>query len=345
MHLPKTLIKYFKGDPRKIMDNDFDPAHQRVSESIMKNTRLVAIPVLLVLGSLMGCTPAVTPTATALPPTTAPTAVPASTPSTGPWQVIRQAQYEQSTYQAGFLDDSYGIMVGYNGAVYYTTDGGQNWSQGKNTSYCRFGLDLVNQQTAWNCGNAGHVRMSTDGGKNWQAVENFGGSEPDQCRFLRFLDARTGWAASPQLLGATTDGGATWNTLALPKDIKDVAAIDLRTATEGYLLDTTGKVFVTTDGGQTWTTRSLELAGNEKLTIARAPTAAIRFSDAQNGMVVFDLKDSVFSARTTDGGQTWKREPVEINYKAPTLYLAHDGLTLTAIDGLVNLMVLRYQVP
>jgi photosystem II stability/assembly factor-like uncharacterized protein len=163
--------------------------------------------------------------------------------------------------------------------VYYSADGGQNWSPGKNTSFCRFGLNIVDQQTAWNCGNGGHVRVSTDGGKNWQAVANFGGSEPDQCCFLSFLDAHTGWAAAPQLLGVTTNGGSIWNKLALPKGIKDVAAIALRTATEGYLLDTTGTVFV-----------------------------------------------------TTDGGLTWKREPVAITYNAPTLYLAHDGLILTAID-------------
>jgi photosystem II stability/assembly factor-like uncharacterized protein len=318
----------------------------------MKNALFVVIPVLLALTSLMGCAPVAVPTATVLPPTTtvlpptvAPSAVPSLTPSAGPWKVIQQALYEQSIYQAGFLDDSFGIMVGYNGAVFYSTDSGQNWSQGNNTSYCRFGLDIVDRQTAWNCGNAGHVRVSTDGGKNWQAVADFGSSEPDQCRFLSFLDARTGWAAAPELLGVTTDGGATWNTLALPEGIKDVAAIALRTATDGYLLDTTGTVFVTADGGQTWTTRSLGLAGNEKLTIARAPTAAMHFTDAQNGKVVFDLKDGVFSARTTDGGQTWKREPVAIPYDAPTLYLAHDGLTLTAIDGLFNLMVLRYQTP
>ena len=280
-----------------------------------------------------------------VPLTPAASMVPSLTPSVGPWKVIRQATYEQSIYQAGFLDDSFGIMVGYSGAVFYSADGGQNWSPGNNTSACRFGLDIVDQQTAWNCGNSGHVRVSTDSGKNWQAVADFGSSEPNQCRFLSFLDAHTGWAAAPQLLGVTTDGGTTWNTPALPQGIKNVAAIALRTASEGYLLDTTGTVFVTSDGGQTWATHALGLAGNEELAIAKAPTAAMRFTDARNGMVVFDLKDGVFSARTTDGGQTWMREPVAIPYQAPTLYLAHDGLTLTAIDGLSNLMVLRYQKP
>jgi photosystem II stability/assembly factor-like uncharacterized protein len=321
----------------------------------MKNCPLVAILIITTLACLMGCSPVATPIAisapataavqpvTALPATATSLEVPTATPSAGPWKVIRHIQYEQSLYQAGFLDDSFGIMVGYAGMVAYTTDGGENWSPGKNTSLCRFGLDIVDRQTAWNCGNGGHVRVSTDGGKTWQAVANFGSSEPDQCRFLSFLDAQTGWAASPQLLGATTDGGTTWKTLALPKGLLNIEAISLRTATEGYLLDTTGTVFVTTDGGLTWTTRSLGLAGNEKLSIASAPTAAMRFTDALHGMVVFDLMDGVFSVRTADGGKTWNREPVGITYQSPTLYLGHDGLTLTMIDKLSDLTVLRYQ--
>jgi maltose phosphorylase len=34
MHLPKTPIKYFKGDPWTIVEEGFDPAYQRVAESV-----------------------------------------------------------------------------------------------------------------------------------------------------------------------------------------------------------------------------------------------------------------------------------------------------------------------
>jgi maltose phosphorylase len=34
MHLPKTPLKYFKGDPWTIVETGFDPAYQRVSESV-----------------------------------------------------------------------------------------------------------------------------------------------------------------------------------------------------------------------------------------------------------------------------------------------------------------------
>src|SRR5512146_1767310 len=34
MHLPKSPISYFGGDPWTIVEKDFDPAYQRVSESV-----------------------------------------------------------------------------------------------------------------------------------------------------------------------------------------------------------------------------------------------------------------------------------------------------------------------
>jgi photosystem II stability/assembly factor-like uncharacterized protein len=316
--------------------------------SIMKNTAL--LPIFMIIIGLAACAPAAANSPSPFPdtpmpaaPTIASTVAPSQTPDSGPWQVIRHLQYVQSIYQAGFLDDDFGIMVGYSGAVYYTTDGGKTWSHGNNTSWCRFGLDIVSKEIAWNCGNGGHVRLSTDGGKNWQAVADFGGSEPDHCRMLSFLDAQTGWAATPKLLGATTDGGTTWEAVALPEGIGEISAISLRTGAEGYLLDTAGTIYITVDGGRTWTTRSLGLSADEELSIAFAPTAAMRFTDSQVGMVVFAINDSVFSARTTDGGRTWKREPVGIHYKVPALHLSHDGITLTAIDGLSDLMVLRYR--
>lgn len=71
----------------------------------------------------------------------------------------------------------------------------------------------------------------------------------------------------------------------------------------------------------------------------------MRFTDAHNDTVVFDLEDGFFSASATGGGQTWQREPMAISYRAATLYSSHDGLTLTAIDGLPDLTVLRYQQP
>jgi len=34
MHIPKTPLNYFKGDPWTIEEKGFNPAYQRVSESV-----------------------------------------------------------------------------------------------------------------------------------------------------------------------------------------------------------------------------------------------------------------------------------------------------------------------
>jgi photosystem II stability/assembly factor-like uncharacterized protein len=330
----------------------------------MKHVSLFALFVLLAVVSLAGCASAAVPTETALPPTDVPTTLPTIAPtetvlppvvSTEPpvassWKVVQQVAYSHPVNLAGFFNDSFGITVGFAGETHYTSDGGQTWPKAQNKSMCRFGLDIVDENVAWACGNGSGVGLTTDGGKTWQGVEDFGGLEPNHCRFMSALDAKISWAAAPKKLGATNDGGATWNTLVLPEGIQGIAAIALRTATDGYVLDTTGALFVTTDGGKTWSTYSLGLASGENLSVSSAPSAAMRFTDSNNGLVVFALKTDnvtgVFSARTTDGGQTWQREQLPIDYTLPTLYLAHDGVTLTAKHYIRNeLTVLRYQQP
>jgi hypothetical protein len=62
------------------------------------------------------------------------------------------------------------------------------------------------------------------------------------------------------------------------------------------------------------------------------PTAAIRFSDAENGVIVLSLvgggQTSVVALRTMDGGETWTSESV-VSGDAGVLYLTRDAKFLT----------------
>jgi photosystem II stability/assembly factor-like uncharacterized protein len=329
----------------------------------MKHSRLLAILVVLVV--TMGCSPSLpppppapaeTPPAAALAPTkTAPSPAPTPTATAAPsqaeddslWQVVFQGQVEQRTTVAGFLDETFGITAGSAGEVHYTRDGGETWPRADNSSLCRFGLEIVDEQLAWHCGNGGHVRVSTDGGRTWQAVADYGPNEPNHCRFLSFLDAKIGWAATPYQLGATTDGGASWADVALPEGIPDIAAITLRTSTDGYLLDVAGNLFVTEDGGESWSPLAPGLipAGKELLLGSSAPAAAMRFPDANRGLVALSLKSEegveIVTVRTADGGQTWEHERALATFGAP--YLARDGTILTIVGLSNRITVLRYQ--
>ena len=321
----------------------------------MKPTSLLIILVLGAIG-LSGCASSPQPT---LPPSTS---ISTGVMPLGHWQVVRRINYSQlattnlkgdlgPAYRlylvtmAGFHTDTFGLTVGPDDDVRYTTDSGQSWTKAASALYCRHGLDIVNEKVAWHCGNGG-TRVSTDGGQTWQTVT------PAACPYLSFLDARTGWAASPYILQATTDGGVSWNRIAPPSAAQDIVAVALRTANEGYVLDTAGNLFVTADGGQSWVAQSLGLKAGERLIpTAEGPKAVLRFVDAQHGMVVFDLVDrTVWFALTVDGGQTWQRAEIsELRGQSYYyhLYLARDGRLLTVTDDFNNgantSLVLRYQ--
>lgn len=281
----------------------------------------------------------------------------------GHWEKIRQIDYYNLSKDslkgelgpaylvymvslAGFHTDTYGISVGPDDDARYTTDGGKTWTKAPSALFCRHGLEIVDEKTAWHCGNGG-TRVSRNGGQTWETVE----SSP--CPYLSFVDTQTGWAASPWLLQATSDGGASWKTIPLPQGVHDIAAVSLRTPGDGYLLDTAGSLFVTADGGLNWAKHSLWLNADKQLIITGIPKAAMRFVDTQNGMVVFDLPDgTVWFAVTADGGQTWNMAEI-VDLRGGSLYyhlyLSRDGRLLTITDDFTNgkntSTVLRYQQP
>jgi photosystem II stability/assembly factor-like uncharacterized protein len=174
--------------------------------------------------------------------------------------------------------------------------------------------------------------ISTDGGKTWtNTKENAGGTG---C-LVAAADAKTGWAGSVNNFKATADGGATWEKLTLPEGVTRVAAISLRTPTDGYLVSMDGVLYITKDGGHTWTSQSLGLDKPDIKDFASGqfvnttPQAAVRFSDAAHGLVVLGLagEKSMIALRTADGGKTWTKETLPGEQGKP--YVSRDGKFLT----------------
>jgi photosystem II stability/assembly factor-like uncharacterized protein len=261
----------------------------------------------------------------------APVAAAVGVKPTGPWQVVLRREVGRSTIMAGFLDEDSGITVGEYGEVYYTTDGGDAWFGASSGSSHVLALDIVDDKVAWQCGHRA-VRVSIDGGRTWEIVQDYG-SAHNPCRYLSFLDAKTGWIATADKLKATTDGGASWTGVALPKGVWRIAGIALRTPTSGYLLDTNGVLHITHNGGRSWFSRSLGLDEEPSNVLLYPSGAAIRFFDSSHGMVVLGLvggeEGKIAAMHTSDGGRTWRSEDVPAEFGVP--YLTRDGLFLTVV--------------
>lgn len=129
----------------------------------------------------------------------------------------------------------------------------------------------------------------------------------------------------------TTDGGATWEELVLPEDVSKVAAVSLRTPTDGYLVDVNGVLHITQDEGKTWSSQSMGLDEDAMIMDLDTPQAAVRFSDVDNGLVILGLlgggNSGIVAFRTADGGETWEEEGISDRLGMP--YLTRDSAFFT----------------
>jgi len=256
-----------------------------------------------------------------------------------PWELVYEMDIPQGVRMAAFIDQNFGLTGGPDstGKAHITQDGGKTWTAAGNSSGCLFAVDVIDPQTLWEC-NASDMRSSTDGGQTWQDRQR-GMGQPG-CK-LSAIDSTTAWYLNPRQLFATTDGGLTREEVILPEGllVENIAAIYLRTATEGYLMDLDGNLYATTDSGETWsirTTLDLSVYGELKLLSPRGlPSAAIRFLDDDHWLIVLSLAgggaNKTVALRTEDAGKTWREESVPAGFGVP--YLSHDSMYLTIASG------------
>lgn len=72
-----------------------------------------------------------------------------------------------------FVNEHEGWIVGDNGLIRHSTDGGQSWSDQRSGSEILQGVHFVNTQTGWAVGSEGTILHTTDGGLTWvqQAID------------------------------------------------------------------------------------------------------------------------------------------------------------------------------
>jgi photosystem II stability/assembly factor-like uncharacterized protein len=130
-------------------------------------------------------------------------------------------------------------------------------------------------------------------------------------RGISAVSDRVAWASgSGGTVVRTSDGGKTWQTLAVPAadklDFRDVDAVDDNTA---YILSIgsgeSSRIYRTADAGKTWT---LQFTNTDP----KAFFDAMAFWDAARGIAFSDSVDGkLVILRTDSGGASWTRVPAE----------------------------------
>ena len=274
--------------------------------------------------------------------------LPSPTEAAGPWKLIGVYDASHNIMTAGFLNEQVVATGGVAGVMAYSGNGAETWLVTNSMADCRYGMDIISPEVIWSCGGATHVRRSLDGGRTWEMLANFGDPRTIRgaCHSASFLDETTGWLANSNMFGTTTDGGASWNLRSLPETAQKISTIDTFLPGEGYLLDQSGALFYTKDDGQHWVEKSRIETGWPEMAPSAYQLAAMRFSDAEHGLVVvssspFGEETPVIAFRTSNGGQTWNSEPIPV--LAGPVYLARQGGYLTVITGTNQITLLRYE--
>jgi len=121
----------------------------------------------------------------------------------------------------------------------------------------------------------------------------------------------------------STDLGASWSAIRLPLTKKgrtreSISSVAFTSATHGFLLDTTGHIWLTGNGGSSW---------KEVLSAGTSDGIQLAFSDPEHGFLTVRSfghdEGNAYVLRTDDGGATW--HPQEITLGT----IPNDGILAT----------------
>lgn len=155
-------------------------------------------------------------------------------------------------YAMFFTSSSAGWVVGSNGTIEKTTDGGISWTtQSSGTTQELRKVFFIDANTGWIVGNNGTILKTTDGGQNW-ATQSSGTSQ--QLNAVQFINASVGWAVGKQgTLLKTTNGGSTWTIIPISQSYDNLELRDVHFTNEnsGILI---GEYMImrTNDGSNTF---------------------------------------------------------------------------------------------
>ena len=210
------------------------------------------------------------------------------------WQVKNSGLTNKLLRDVQFIDADHGWMVGDNGTIYRTIDGGDTWitpSYIPTTSDIR-GVYFINDMTGWAVRSSGKVLKTIDGGDNW----NMSSTVTNSTLYSTFFnDANTGWAVGNSgTIIKTTNGGTSWTIQQTTSNITDrFWRVYFINDQIGWAVGQDGAAVRTTDGGANWVDMPVNTSEDLR---------GVHFNDANTGWIVGHDGTVLY---TSNGGVTW----------------------------------------
>ncbi len=226
-----------------------------------------------------------------------------------------------------FRDAAVGLIVGEDGVIYRTTDGGDSWAPVASGTIAPLRAVAFGTGGRAYAAGFGIVLRSADDGATWSVAD---------AGDIQYLDVvakgpdRAWVVGAGGVIRATTTGGASWfsQTSGTANDLDGVFFL---TPSMGWIAGTNATLRRTEDGGATWESRNSGISDGIN---------AVYFVDANLGWAVGDLS-AIY--HTTNGGLDWITEMDPSNDPLFDVFFA-DADHGWAVGGVCNI-VFRAGVP
>jgi photosystem II stability/assembly factor-like uncharacterized protein len=210
-----------------------------------------------------------------------------------------------------FLDASHGIVVGNDGLVLGSDDGGKTWAARQSSVKEKLMDVTFIGNEGWASGMNGTLIHTTDGGKTWTKQKT---NTTQALEGIFFLDAKHGWTVGwAGTILRTLDGGATWQTAKAADAQWSMSAVYFKDEQSGWAVGFGGQIMQSTDGGATWKVQASPV---------KASLTSMAFGKDGHGWITYD--DGFLTS--ADGGATWTAVPANGRFFLARLFRMNDDL-------------------
>jgi photosystem II stability/assembly factor-like uncharacterized protein len=210
-----------------------------------------------------------------------------------------KSNVQESLNAVAFLTVASGIVVGDNGTILQTTNGGYNWRPvGGLITQNLYGVSLADSLTVVAVGEKGKILRSVDRGLNWDSVLSGNTQFLKTLRGVAFYTDNDGYAVGDSgVIFLTTDKGLSWTKMHGDSS-QTLNSISYNSSNIPHVTGNNGLILRSTNNGTNWSSMTLT---SENLN-------SIHFSQINfhiHSDIGFAVGNNGTLFETVNGGQNW----------------------------------------